>query len=104
MATRWAVSMAMEKHKPWADWIVAVLTPTTSPREFTKGPPELPVFKAASGLDHIVDQPAGAGPKGPAQRADNAGRHGGLKSQGASDGHHQLSDPKASGGAQDRRG
>jgi hypothetical protein len=48
MATRLAVSMAMEKQRPWADRMVAVFTPTTSPKEFTKGPPELPGFKAAS--------------------------------------------------------
>jgi 1,4-alpha-glucan branching enzyme len=43
-----AVSMPMAKHKPWAPMIIAVLTPITSPRELTSGPPEFPGFRAAS--------------------------------------------------------
>jgi hypothetical protein len=36
------------KEIPWAGRIIAVFTPTTSPRELTKGPPELPGLSAAS--------------------------------------------------------
>ncbi len=40
--------MAIAKQMPWAAWMIAVLTPITSPREFTSGPPELPGLSAAS--------------------------------------------------------
>ena len=43
-----AVLMAMAKQSPCAGRITAVLTPMTSPRELTSGPPELPGFNAAS--------------------------------------------------------
>src|SRR2546426_943105 len=47
-ATNLAVLMPMAKQIPCAGRITAVLTPMTSPREFTKGPPELPGLSAAS--------------------------------------------------------
>ena len=47
-ATNWAVWMGIAKQIPWAGRITAVFTPTTSPRDETRGPPELPGFRAAS--------------------------------------------------------
>src|SRR2546421_5343498 len=47
-ATNLAVLLAMAKQVPWAGRMTAVLTPMTSPRELTRGPPELPGFNAAS--------------------------------------------------------
>src|ERR1051326_909400 len=47
-ATCFAVLTAMAKQIPCAGRITAVLTPMTSPRELTSGPPELPGFNAAS--------------------------------------------------------
>src|SRR5215471_18974446 len=47
-AMNFAVLMPMAKQIPWADRIMAVLTPMTSPRELMSGPPELPGFSAAS--------------------------------------------------------
>jgi hypothetical protein len=47
-ATHLAVLLAMAKQMPCAGRMTAVLTPITSPRELTSGPPELPGFKAAS--------------------------------------------------------
>ena len=38
----------MAKQRPCAPEMIAVLTPITSPRELTSGPPELPGFSAAS--------------------------------------------------------
>ncbi|MNC84884.1 hypothetical protein D3C83_04520 [compost metagenome] len=43
-----AVSIAVAKQMPCAGRMTAVLTPITSPREDTSGPPELPGFNAAS--------------------------------------------------------
>ena len=47
-ATNLAVLIAIAKQIPCAGRIIAVLTPMTSPRELTSGPPELPGFRAAS--------------------------------------------------------
>ena len=47
-ATNFAVLMAIAKQSPCAGRIIAVLTPMTSPRESTSGPPEFPGFSAAS--------------------------------------------------------
>ena len=47
-ATNFAVLIAIAKQIPCAGRIIAVLTPMTSPRELTSGPPELPGFSAAS--------------------------------------------------------
>ena len=43
-----AVLLAMAKQRPCAGRIIAVLTPMTSPRDLTSGPPELPGLSAAS--------------------------------------------------------
>jgi len=40
--------MAVAKQMPWANGMMAVLTPITSPCELTSGPPELPGLSAAS--------------------------------------------------------
>src|SRR5204862_159505 len=47
-ATNRAVLLAIAKHSPCAGRIIAVLTPITSPRVVTNGPPELPGLSAAS--------------------------------------------------------
>ena len=47
-ATNRAVLLAMAKQSPCAGRIMAVLTPITSPRVVTSGPPELPGLSAAS--------------------------------------------------------
>jgi hypothetical protein len=46
--TRWAVLTGTAKQIPCAPLMIAVLIPTTSPRESTSGPPELPGLSAAS--------------------------------------------------------
>ena len=48
VSTCWAVLEATEKQMPCAPMMTAVLTPITSARELTSGPPELPGFSAAS--------------------------------------------------------
>ncbi len=48
LTTKLAVLLATAKQMPWAPAIIAVLMPTTSPREETSGPPELPGLSAAS--------------------------------------------------------
>src|SRR6478609_459181 len=40
--------MPTAKQIPCADGMMAVLTPTTAPRDVTRGPPELPGLSAAS--------------------------------------------------------
>ena len=47
-ATQRAVLTGTAKQIPCAPWMMAVLMPTTRPRESTSGPPELPGFSAAS--------------------------------------------------------
>ena len=47
-AANLAVLMAVAKQIPCTGKMIAVLTPITSPREFTKGPPEFPGLSAAS--------------------------------------------------------
>src|SRR5439155_11439224 len=47
-ATNFAVLIAIAKQIPCAGRITAVLTPMTSPFDVTRGPPELPGFRAAS--------------------------------------------------------
>src|SRR5687768_9331158 len=47
-ATNFAVLDGMAKQIPCAIGMIAVFTPTTSPREVTSGPPEFPGFSAAS--------------------------------------------------------
>ncbi len=47
-ATNWAVWIGMAKQSPCAGRMTAVFTPITSPRDVTRGPPELPGFRAAS--------------------------------------------------------
>src|SRR6266550_2639241 len=46
--TTLAVLIPTAKQIPWAGRITAVFTPITRPRPSTRGPPELPGFKAAS--------------------------------------------------------
>ena len=46
--TNCAVFAAIAKHSPCAPEMTAVLTPITSPRELTSGPPEFPGLSAAS--------------------------------------------------------
>src|SRR3990170_2072526 len=48
VSTCWAVLEATEKQMPCAPMMTAVLTPITSARELTSGPPELPGLSAAS--------------------------------------------------------
>ena len=47
-ATNFAVSIGIAKHRPCAGRMTAVLTPITSPRAVTSGPPEFPGLSAAS--------------------------------------------------------
>ena len=47
-ATYFAVLIPIAKQIPCAGRMTAVLTPITSPRELTSGPPELPGLSAAS--------------------------------------------------------
>ena len=56
LTTNTAVLLATAKHMPWAQLIIAVLMPTTSPVVVTSGPPELPGLSAASVWDDIVDE------------------------------------------------
>jgi len=46
--TKLAVLEATANAMPCAPWIMAVLTPMTSPADDTRGPPELPGLSAAS--------------------------------------------------------
>ena len=57
-----------------------MLTPMTSPREFTSGPPEFPGIQRRVGLDDVVHQASRARAQRAAERADDAGRDRGLES------------------------
>src|ERR1035437_4291409 len=84
-ATYLAVSMAMAKQMPCAGRMTAVLTPMTSPRELTSGPPELPGFNAASvWITSSISRPVLARKERP-QGADDPSRHGALKPVGIAD-------------------
>ena len=87
-----AVLMGVAKHRPCAPRMMAVLTPMTSPRAVTRGPPELPGFSAASVWITLSmsrpdcersDRPDGA---------HHACRHRALESEGVADRDHQLAD------------
>jgi hypothetical protein len=66
--TQAAVSIATAKLIDCAPRITAVLTPTTSPREFSSGPPELPGFSAASvWITSGISRPVPAACCGPAR-------------------------------------
>ena len=95
-----AVLTAMAKQMPWAGQMMAVLTPTTSPRELTRGPPELPGLRAASvWMTSSISRPLSAAQR-PAQGADHAGRHRRLEAEGVADGDGHL--PDADGGESPR--
>jgi DNA-binding HxlR family transcriptional regulator len=72
--------------------MIAVFTPTTRPRESTSGPPEFPGFKAAFGLNHILDHSARLGPQRSPERAYHARGDAGLKAKRIPDGDRELSD------------
>ena len=91
-ATNLAVLMAIAKQIPWAGRIMAVLTPITWPRESTSGPPELPGIERRVGLEHVVDQPARAGPERSAQGADDAGGDRALEAVRVADRQGELAD------------
>ena len=55
------------------------------------------------GLDHVVDQPAGAGAQRAAERRDDAGRHGRFEAERIADRDHELAAPQPLGIAE-RRG
>src|ERR671925_633108 len=96
-ATYCAVLMPMAKQIPCAGRMVAVFTPTTSPREFTSGPPGVAGVQGGVGLQDVGDQPAGARTQRASERADYAGRDRVLKSERAADGDHQLTGFQALG-------
>jgi hypothetical protein len=49
--TNRTVLLAIANDRPCAGMIIAVLTPMTSPRDVTSGPPELPGLSAASSAE-----------------------------------------------------
>ncbi len=81
--------------------------PTTSPRMFTSGPPELPGLIAASvwiaGYVVLVPVPPSPTDTGTVQRADDAAGHGRLEAERRADGDDVLADVELAGLA-DRRG
>ena len=54
------------------------------------------------GLDHALDQPAVRRPQRPPERADDAGRDGGLKAERIADGHDKLTHPQPVGRTEGR--
>jgi hypothetical protein len=88
--TQAAVSIATAKQIACAPRMIAVLTPTTSPREFSSGPPELPGLSAASVWITSGNQPAGAGAHAAAERADDAGGDRVLEAERVADGDGDL--------------
>jgi hypothetical protein len=91
-ATKRAVLLAIENDSPCADWIIAVLTPITSPRVVTSGPPELPGFSAAS-LCRMssIRRPVPRAQRS-SQRADDAAGDRVLEAERIADGDGDLAD------------
>ncbi len=71
---RRAVLIGTAKLRPWPPRMVAVFTPTTSPRVSRSGPPELPGLSAASVCDDVVDEPPRLRPQRAPERAHHARR------------------------------
>src|SRR6266850_1097266 len=86
--THFTLSIAVAKQIPCAPGMIAVFTPITSPREFTRGPPEFP----------------GLGAQAPAKRAHDAGSDRVLEAVRIADRDRELSDPKAARRAEDYAG
>ena len=90
--THLAVLDGMEKPMPWAMAMMAVLMPTTRPRESTSGPPELPGLSGAvCWMMFSMSRPSWLR-KRPAEGAHHAGGHGGLEAEGIAHGDDQLPD------------
>ena len=83
---------AIAKQMPCAGRIMAVLTPITSPRELTSGPPELPGLSAASVCStSSISRPDCARSERPS--ADHhAGRDRGVEAERVADGDRDLAD------------
>ena len=69
--------------------MTAVLTPMTSPRDVTNGPPELPGLRAI-GLNEVVNQAPGLRSQGTSQRTDDPCGHRTLESIRIAQGNDQL--------------
>lgn len=79
------MSIATAKQIDCAPKMIAVLTPITSPRESSSGPPELPGIQCRVGLDYVGDQTPGACAHAASERADDAGSYGVLKAHRVAD-------------------
>ena len=88
--TNCAVFAAIAKHRPCAPEMTAVLTPMTSPRELTSGPPEFPGIERRVGLNDVVHQPARPRSQRSTERADDARRDRGREPERVADGDHEL--------------
>ena len=94
MATRWAVSMAMAKQSSLGRADGGRIDPHDLPPSVHQGPAGISRVQGRVGLDDVVNEPARLGTKRPAKRGYHARGDGGLEAQGASNGHHQLTDPQ----------
>src|SRR5271166_3333590 len=85
-STYCAVFAAMAKQIPCAPRMIAVLIPTTSPREAAG----IPRIERGVGLDQVVDQPAVACAQRAAERRDHSRGYGRFESERIADRDHQL--------------
>ena len=70
--------------------MMAVLMPTTSPRDGHQRAAGIARVERRVGLHDVVDQPAGLGAQRAAERAHHAGGDRGLETVGVADGHRDL--------------
>ena len=96
-STKLAVLAATAKQMPCAPMITAVLMPTTSPREDTNGPPELPGLSAASvWITSSISRPVEARSERPSAETTPVVTVE-FETERIADGNHQLSALEAFG-------
>ena len=99
-STHSAVFDGIAKPRPWAMAMIAVLMPTTKPRESTSGPPELPgLIGAACWITFSISRPSRPRIVRP-ERAHHAGRHGRLQAERTAHRDHELADAQRRGVAE----
>ena len=89
---RLAMSIGMAKQIPCADWMIAVLMPTTRPRLSSSGPPLLPGLSAASVWITLSTRCPVMLRRLRPSALTTPGGHGRVEAERAADGDHELPD------------